>query len=304
MDDKKNPFEALAEIYENGVKKGDEAGYADVFKECTESFFAALNDDLWGDWGDTKEVHAEDVKYMDGYFIFGHGTNSVVHFHIKECPGWLFGVWWDIPESGKKYISGTFFTQFEETIDKFKPSASMFCENIHVSINSDGGLVITPLSERRIIDFIIKEPNLAFCRDYCYWDYNREYHTREEAATEYQEFRKKTDNEKKWAAILDQKAIEFVKEKICPMFNNAFVRDNGDCISPRYDVVAPYADNTDFVDSPGCYGWFAEEDSELKNEYEDFVKECQKTAEENDVYWWFPFNDSIIFMNRSETPNT
>lgn len=301
MDDKKNPFEALAEIYENGVKRGDEAGYADIFKACTESFFSALNDDFWGD---TKEVHVEDVKYLDGYYIFGHGTNSVVHFHIKECPGWLFGIWWDIPESGKKYISGTFFTQFEETIDKFKPSASTFCENVHVSISSAGKFVITPWSERRVIDYIIKEPHLAFCQEHFYWDYNREYHTREEAVAKYQEFRKKTDNEKKWTAILDQKAIEFVKEKICPMFNNAFVHDNGGCIFPRYDVVAPYADNTDFVDSPGCYGWFAEEDSELKNEYEDFVKECQKTAEENDVCWWFPFSDSIFFMNRSESPNS
>ena len=34
-----------------------------------------------------------------------------------------------------------------------------------------------------MLEFIHNEPDLAFCRAYCGWDYNREYHTREEATT-------------------------------------------------------------------------------------------------------------------------
>ena len=35
------------------------------------------------------------------------------------------------------------------------------------------------------LKFIRDEPMLAFCRDYCSWNYNQEYHTREEAEQEY-----------------------------------------------------------------------------------------------------------------------
>ena len=29
----------------------------------------------------------------DGYFIFDHGENAVMHFKLKEAPQWKFGVW-------------------------------------------------------------------------------------------------------------------------------------------------------------------------------------------------------------------
>ena len=66
--------------------------------------------------------HVKNVTHLGGYFIFDHGKDMVVHFHIKECKGWLFGIWWDLEDKNRF----TFFTQFEKTIDKFKPSASTY----------------------------------------------------------------------------------------------------------------------------------------------------------------------------------
>ena len=64
--------------------------------------------------------HPVDVQYGNGYFIFEHGKDMVVHFHIKELKGWKFGIWWNV--DGEKTFD--FFTQYERDIDKFKPSAS------------------------------------------------------------------------------------------------------------------------------------------------------------------------------------
>lgn len=77
----KHPLEALKDFYEDSVKKADASGSSEVYKANTEALF--------------KELHysIEDIEYLDGYFLFGFGTNSVIHFHIKECPGWKFGIW-------------------------------------------------------------------------------------------------------------------------------------------------------------------------------------------------------------------
>lgn len=64
--------------------------------------------------------HPTDVKFLDGYFIFDHGKDLVIHFHIKELKGWLFGVWWNT--KGEKKFD--LFAQYERDINKFKPSAS------------------------------------------------------------------------------------------------------------------------------------------------------------------------------------
>lgn len=64
--------------------------------------------------------HITDIEFGNGYFIFDHGKDMVIHFHIKELKGWKFGIWWDV-DGEKKF---DFFTQYERDIDKFKPSAS------------------------------------------------------------------------------------------------------------------------------------------------------------------------------------
>lgn len=74
------------------------------------------------------------VQCGNGYFIFDMGENSVVNFWIKELKGWKFGIWFYISkpdENGKKEPdSCQFFAQKELFIDKFKPAASNYCEEI------------------------------------------------------------------------------------------------------------------------------------------------------------------------------
>ena len=65
--------------------------------------------------------HVQDVEFLDGYFIFEHGKDTVVYFHIKELRGWKFGIWF---QKDNEDIKFDFFAQYERDIDKFKPSAS------------------------------------------------------------------------------------------------------------------------------------------------------------------------------------
>ena len=78
----KHPLEVLKDLYDDSVKEADASGLSEIYKANTEALFKEL------------PYSIEDIEYLDGYFIFGFGTNSVVHFHIKECPGWKFGIWW------------------------------------------------------------------------------------------------------------------------------------------------------------------------------------------------------------------
>ena len=74
------------------------------------------------------------IQCGNGYFIFDMGENSVVNFWIKELKGWKFGIWFHTfkpDENGKKEPDRCqFFAQRELFIDKFKPSASNYCEEI------------------------------------------------------------------------------------------------------------------------------------------------------------------------------
>lgn len=289
----KNPLEAIVKIYNDAVEDADKLGYADTFKKCAELFFRAVNDNYVMEDG---PVHFSDIEYLDGYYIFGFGTNSVVHFHIDECPGWKFGIWWSTPEEGKPYVSGEFFAQFEEAIDKFKPSASEICRNI--SIYPDESFESSVWSVSKEIRFIRNEPTLAFCRTYCGWDYNTEYHTREEAEGEYREYREREENKYHYTSLVDKKILKFVEEKVLPMFRNARIEDMGEGYHPRYDIVAPLKDNTDVVNEPGWYGWFEndyEDRQKVMAEFNALIEEGKKYGDQYGFYYFTPIHNSIGF---------
>lgn len=191
----KNPLKDFIDAYKDNVKECDKSGYEEDFKRSFELFCDSVNREL-----DEITLHFENIEYLDGYFFFAMGTNSVVHFHIRECPGWLFGVWWKVPNKSKKEktvsdISGEFFAQFEETVDKFKPSRSTLCETIKAHLEEKNKLQCTCWKAAKIINFIMTEPHLAFCRDYYEWDYYIEYHTREEAEEKYLKYCESRDQE-------------------------------------------------------------------------------------------------------------
>lgn len=297
-----NPFDALISVYNQQVEKADSYGFADKFKDCAERFFKTISSDFVDD---TATVTVEDINYLDGYFLFGFGSNSVVHFHIKECPGWIFAIWWDKPEDkNATTITGKFFTQYEETLDKFKPSRSEFSSEIYVEMNfeqlyeDDYG--VSCYDAMNIINFIMKEPYLAFCRDYRGWDYNQEYHTREEAEEEYRRYRTWKDNKIKWSNVYDQKILDLVKEKVMSLFNGAVIHDDGENTSPRYQLVAPFSKNKHLVEKPGCYEWFDENDEYAKSimdEYDSICEEGEKCSDEYKYMWYSPVSRDIVIYD-------
>lgn len=292
-----SPLDGIREIYNASVMEADKLGYADSYRKCAELFFKNVNEE----WPlREKPVYFSDIEYLDGYFIFGYGTNSVVHFHVDECPGWKFGIWWNKQKDDKDVFTGEFFAQFEEEIDKFKPSRSEIGAKIQVNLGEHDMCFAYGAGEQ--IRFIRDEPYLAFCRDYNGWDYNKEYHTREEAEAEYRKYREYRDNKDKYTAMMDEKILKYVADKVLPVFHNAEIIDNGPSWSPRYHIVAPFADNTDFVGEPGIYEWFGDEDKEGKEILAGFKALLDEANAYSDQYEFFysrPVSQTITFYAES-----
>lgn len=102
--------------------------------------------------------HIKDKVFGNCYFIFEDEENSVCHFHIKEFPGFIFGLWstcrFDKIEDQLKNngIGNTwadslnisplseivFFTQYERDLDKFKPSRSGFVVGLYRDVWEEG----------------------------------------------------------------------------------------------------------------------------------------------------------------------
>lgn len=104
-------------------------------RKLIESLFKQIEKDLG--------YHIVDKEFGNCYFIIeSKEPDTICHFHIKELPGYLFGIWnicrydtiqYEIENnlslwSDNLHISSKseliFFTQYEKEIDKFKPSRS------------------------------------------------------------------------------------------------------------------------------------------------------------------------------------
>ena len=266
-------FKPLREQYEAEVAKADAAGFADLYKAAAEIYFSLIEE---------MNFHATDIEYHDGYFIFGHGTNSVVHFHIKECPGWKFGIWWNVDDhfdqAPTKYdaVTGEWFAQFEELINKFKPSDSVITTTIYISDTAGGDWEM--LNQLR---FIQREPALAFCRQHLYWDYNEEYHTREEAEAEFKKWREHetwtTELTKKYTDTCLELFTNRLKNMLSPE-DELYMFDRGDGWWPRYEFLI-YAPN----DTAGPQ-YFSMKDLRGWNLIESKLKMIESEAQDHEVY--------------------
>lgn len=102
-----------------------------------------LIEELFFQIENSLEYHIVDKEFGNCYFIVeSKEPDTICHFHIKELPGYLFGIWnicrydtiqYEIENnlslwSDNLHISSKseliFFTQYENEIDKFKPSRS------------------------------------------------------------------------------------------------------------------------------------------------------------------------------------
>lgn len=281
----------IANFYNDQVKEADANGYADKLKNCSELFFADVKKET--------SVSFTDTAYLDGYFIFGYGTNSVVHFHIDECPGWKFGIWWTLPKNEERFFDGTFFAQYESNIDKFKPSASV----IKCDITAVPDDYCSCYHASEIISFIKNEPYLAFCREYLYWDYNTEYHTREEAKQKYDKYIDSMNNKIKYTEQFDEEILSFVKQNVIPRIKCAEIYDLGDGWSPRYEIKAPYEKRERKINCPGWHDWFDSNDEsgkEIVRQFDLLVDKCSEVASEFDFCWFSPIGRTVYYYEEDK----
>lgn len=247
-------FKNIGEMIDKQNKVQDNIVPAgDYYKGATENLVTYL---------ETLNFHVEDLIYSDSYFIFGKGTNSVISFHVKETPDWLYGIWWEVcgidykhPRKSKKELieslknkegslKATFFCQYEPEINKFKPSRSAFCEKMIIPIFSTPD-EWTYREAKEIIEFIHKEPYLAWMHDYMDVDFNREYHSREEAEEEFLKYFAKKQVRIQAKKDLSLEWLQFLNEGFANQPDRIRVLDNGECWSPRFELFFVWDDFSD-----------------------------------------------------------
>ena len=220
----KQALEGILKLREEMSADADNELVVQARTKAAELFFASL----------TKAGFTpKDIVYDNGYFIFGYGTNSVVHYHLEECPGWRFGIWWDEPKSIATGLTGEWFAQYEETIDKFKPSASNFSTSIFVTDDNDLSWYCEQYTK-----FIKDQPFLAFCRDYLDWDYNCEYHTPAEAEHEFFEYQYRRGLKAGLEVEYRNRLLHVFKVHCdADVLKDFYVYDESEYVSPRYRII-------------------------------------------------------------------
>ena len=307
-------LKVLTDLYKKDVEEGNMAGLSSLFKVYTEALFVQFKSYSEEEHFTNNHITITpiDVKYCDGYFLFGFGDNSVVNFHIKETPGWLYGIWYH-PSDDKKEITTYFFAQYEEAIDKFKPSASVIKSDSHHIINDK---ILCPFNDFEIINiikFIVKEPELAFCRDYHYWDYNVEYHSRDEAKAMFERYKRNKQIENEFIKESDNFVIKLYNDEIIPMlskhYNGVKLIDHGNSCCPRFELYAPVKENSNIISESGAYSWFDNEDdmtSEEKHIVDKFkylIEDREKLSDVLHIWWSAPDPDIIIFYDDKSSLN-
>lgn len=311
--EEKNVLQPLVDAYNEMVKEHDKQGFADIFKNSTENLLASLTIFFKRDDIDFTPV---DVEYGDGYFIFGRGSNSTITFHVKEAPGWLFGLWWrpqkihdstdENPVYESSYIKGEMFAQYEDEIDKFKPSASTF----ETEFSFDIDLPVYSEEEqnnwsalyncREAFRLILTEPDLALYREIEGIDFNSQYISREEAIKFRREFLALREEQAIQRKANDVMMLQMVKYIIQPLLDEdyAFIYDEGENSSPRYEIVIKNID--DNKEQNGYYFLFDEnnEDREVDEKlWDQTVESCTKAMEDLGSYWFSSVDKFYLFLD-------
>ena len=189
-----------------------------------------------------------DVQFLNGYFCFDMGEDSVVHFHIKGIKKWKFGMWicTDLEDDAVQ-----FFAQHEDTIDKFKPSASVFTET--VSKNSLKHIVANKSNTEYVYWNIVKlcnhiknNPKIAVVQEF---NYSPKYidtpFLRTYISTMFTHYKYRIDKNKRYVEenyiepIFNNIGAKIAKKKYSYIIEDIVIKDNCDeCwkVSPHWDV--------------------------------------------------------------------
>lgn len=217
-------------------------------------------------------------QYGDGYFIFDYGPNTVVQFSLKETPGWLYGVWWrvSVNKEGTVRISGEFFAQYEEEIDKFKPSASYYGCDMLSLVAADGSVCLEEGEVVSIIDFIRNHPYRA-------WNGHISFNDKISGIRAWLNYQKRQRHLRKGKRLeknLYKDLCKFAKiaSKLLKYTNNITVEDYGEGIYPRYFFQLVATPGEGFKEK-GCYELWEKNDaigqlySHLKTHYNKYHKQ-------------------------------
>lgn len=285
----------LVNMYEDSVHENDKKGYSEVFYNITQKL---LYETLPAEFSEfyhrrTRKnltFTVQDIEYLDGYFIFGMGTNSVIHFTLKEAPGWRFGIWYSVDKNNR--VSFECFGQYEMNIDKFKPSRSYFCKEIHLSEDPLNFETLYLYNLVEMFGFIIYEPALAYCRDAYGWNYNTEYHSRKEAQCTMARDIRKEELRQSFKEYAAQKQLEFFRNLFREGIEHGEVAfDAEELTSPKYSVYFKALPD----EETGCFGglldfaFYAYDNpfyENAKEEYQTLMKKLKHEAETLDLYFW------------------
>ena len=328
MGDITNVFESINNLIEEQKKEADKKGLSEYYKEATDKFFEVVKDteahcgEYYVKKYNLPEVHFKDINYGDSYFIFSHGSNSIIQFRVEECPGWLFGIWWSDPrddsenddsedDDNKKekelpnYVHGQLFAQYEDNIDKFKPSRSEYCEDIDYYLeDKDFGYGITKAKE--MIGYIHKYPALAFYKDYNSADYNYEYIDLQRAERAFAKYKRKKIEKDQKREEFKKEILDFYKKEIEEMgIKNITFLYKGDGWSPAYDILIPLEDNLEVFKEEDDYNFlYTDEESskEYKAEVKRFLREQKKIEKKYKKYYFWASEviDSWLVVRKKE----
>lgn len=216
--------------------------------------------------------------YGSGYFIFDYGPNTVIHFRLKETPGWLYGVWWSFKVNKEGIISivGEFFAQYENEIDKFKPSTSYYGCDMLSLVAADGGICLEEGEVISIINFIRDHPYRAWYGNISFNDDVSGL----KAWCRYQKRQRWHRKEKRLQRHVYKDLCKFAKiaSKLLKYTNNITVEDYGEGIYPRYFFQLIATPDEGF-EKKGCYELWEKNDaigqlySHLKTHYNKYHKQ-------------------------------
>lgn len=204
-----------------------------------------------------QEYTVEEEAFGNGYFIFDFGENSVVHFKIKEMPGWKFGMWFSYDKSLRGAIRCEWFCQYELWLDKFKPSRSAICCDIKIPFTF---FITELLTDRSMcscyyddildnLEFMKKHPYLALYRDCTGRDLNINYVSEGYAKRKMKKEIRREKHYDKMQVVLTEKLRKIVEKEINKIdgvksFKMIDRCVDGWIISPRYDVeIVPHSND-------------------------------------------------------------
>ena len=240
-------------------------------------------------------------EYGDGYFLFDYGPNTVVHFRLKETPGWLYGIWWcfRVNYKGDVNIVGEFFAQYENEIDKFKPSASYYSCDMATLMAADGSVCLEEGEVVSIIDFIRDHPYRAWNGHVNFTDKISDF----KAWFRYQKRQKHLRKEKRLEKNLYKDLCKFVKiaSNFLGYTNNITIEDYGEGIYPRYFFQLIATPDEGFKEN-GCYELW-EKDDAIGQLYSHIKTYYDKYDKQGFYFLDLPHDDVFVKIQGKESTN-